>query len=159
MAVEENAQDEEVPQSNEEEPKVVRVDFNPMISYVEMAFGIFAIYSIYYVLGLEVFMIASLSIVIFIIRETYYVYTTYPSGFVRNGSVFNAFHSVAWFVVLAINISAILQFGAPVILPELANFTELSALFILMAFFGTRNIVRMYVPSSKLRDQKSRYPL
>ena len=157
---EEDVKDEEAPQSEEEEPKVVRVDFNPMISYIEMAFGIFIVYSIYYILGIDMFMIASLAIVIFIFRETYYVYTTYPSGFVRKGAVFNAFHSTAWFVVLAINVSSILQFGAPLILPEIANLTELCALFILMAFFGMRNIVRMYVPVSEAKKaQKSPYPL
>ena len=159
MTVEEDANDEEALQSEEEEPKVVRVPFNPMISYIEMAFGIFVVYSIYSLLGLQLFMIASLSIVIFIFRETYFVYTTYPSGFVRNGAVFNSFHSAAWFVVLAINVSTILQFGAPLILPEIANLTELSALFILMAFFGMRNIIRMYVPRSEVTNQKSPYPL
>ena len=145
-------------EDEEEEPKVVRVPFNPMISYVEMAFGIFVLFVTLSLFGYQIFTIVSLFFVVFIYRETHYVFNTYPSGFVKNGAIFNTIHSTGWFLLMVINVYTTAQFGSPLILPEIPNLLDYCALFILMAFFGMRNIIRMYVPAGTVRAKYLKYP-
>jgi len=144
-------------EDEEEEPKVVRIPFNPMISYVEMAFGILILFVTLALFGYEIFTIVSLFFVIFIYRESYYVFRTYPSGFVKNGAIFNSLHSTVWFLIMVINVYTT-QFGSPLILPEITNLLDYCALFILMAFFGMRNIIRMYVPAGTVKAKYLKYP-
>ncbi len=159
LSIDDKENDEvEISIEDEEESNLVRVNFNPMISYVEMAFGIFIIFVTLALFGYEIFTIVSLFFVVFIYRETHYVYRTYPSGFVKKGAIFNSIHSTGWLILMVINVYTTLQFGSPLILPEIANLLDYCALFILMAFFGTRNITRMYVPSDHVRAKYMRYP-
>jgi hypothetical protein len=149
------ADEEQIPEDSsleeiETKPKDdVRRPFNPMKTYIEMAMGIFVTYAILFLVGIELVIMLMLFLVVFIYRETLYVRNNYTYGFVRKVAYFNAFHSTAWFLLLAINGYFILQTGGPIFLPEIPNLTELSPLFVLMAVFGSRNLIQMYKPSKK----------
>jgi hypothetical protein len=136
-------------EESKEAPVAYRRNFNPMKTYFEMAIGIFGAYILLYALGMEFLIMFMLFVLVYIFRETKFILDNYDYGFARKAAVFNAFHSTAWFVVLAINGYTILQFGAPLILPEIDVLTTLSPLFILMAIFGLRNISSMYAPTKK----------
>ncbi|MFW9851261.1 MAG: hypothetical protein ACFFF4_19200 [Candidatus Thorarchaeota archaeon] len=133
--------------------------FNPMRTYFELAILIFVAYSIYYVLGLELLVVVTLAVLIYIFRETYYILDYYSYGFARKAAVFNALHAAAWFVVFAINAFYVLQTGRPLIWPEFESLTQTSPLFVLMALFGSRNIVRMYKPSDQKIQERSPNPV
>ncbi len=129
--------------------------FNPMRTYVELAMLIFVAYGLYYILGLEFLMIVTLAVLIYIFRETYFILDYYSYGFARKAAVFNAVHAAAWFVVFTINAYYVLQTGSPVIWPEFESLTLTSPLFVLMAAFGSRNIIRMYKPSDEMIQEKT----
>jgi hypothetical protein len=116
---------------------------------------IFAAYALYYLLGLEFLVIVTLAVLIYIFRETYFILDYYSYGFARKAAVFNALHAAAWFVVFVINAYYVLQTGAPIIWPEFENLTQTSPLFVLMAAFGSRNIIRMYKPSDEMIQEKT----
>ncbi|MFW9908144.1 MAG: hypothetical protein ACFFEF_06180 [Candidatus Thorarchaeota archaeon] len=133
-----------------------RRPFNPMRTYVEFAVGIFITYAAYYLLGIEFLLITTLAFLVLIFRDTRFILDYYSYGFARKASVFNAIHATAWFAVLAINVFYIIQFGVPLILPELDSLTTTAPLFVLMAAFGSKNIIKMYSPSDDLvRKRKS----
>ncbi|MFW9921586.1 MAG: hypothetical protein ACFFED_18440 [Candidatus Thorarchaeota archaeon] len=133
-----------------------RRPFNPMTTYFEFAAGIFAIYVLYYLLGIEFLVIGTLAVLVFIFRETYYILEFYSYGFARKASIFNALHATAWFIVLAINGFSIMQTGIPAIFPDLESLTLTAPLFVLMAAFGCKNIERMYKPSDEMILAKKR---
>jgi hypothetical protein len=149
------ADEEQIPEDSsseeiEETPKESdRRHFNPMKTYIEMAMGIFVTYTILFLVGIELVIMFMLFLVVFIYRETLYVRNNYTYGFVRKVAYFNALHSTVWFLFLAINGYFILQTGSPIFFPQIPNLTELSPLFVLMAVFGSRNLVQMYAPSKK----------
>ena len=149
------ADEEQIPEdssSEETETKPtedVRRPFNPMKTYIEMAIGIFVTYAILFLVGIVLVIMFMLFLVVFIYRETIYVRNNYTYGFARKVAYFNAFQSTAWFLLLAINGYFILQTGSPIFLPEIPTLTELSPLFVLMAVFGSRNLIQMYAPSRK----------
>ncbi|MDF1540090.1 MAG: hypothetical protein P1Q69_14440 [Candidatus Thorarchaeota archaeon] len=135
-----------------------RRDFNPMKTYFELVILIFGVYALYYILGLEVLIMITLAVLIYIFRETYYILDYYSYGFARKAAVFNALHASAWFIVFAINAYSVLQFGYPLIWPEFESLTQTSPLFVLTSAFGSRNIIRMYKPSDEMildRKKKS----
>jgi len=141
----------------EKVPDDHRRPFNPMRTYFELALVIFGAYALYYILGLEVLIVITLAVLIYIIRETFYVLDYYSYGFARKAAIFNAVHAVAWFVVFVINAYTLMQFGSPLIWPEFVNLTQTSPLFVFTAAFGSRNIVRMYKPSDeKIREKKEK---
>jgi hypothetical protein len=129
--------------------------FNPMRTYFELAILIFAAYGLYYILGLESLVVMTLAVLIYIFRETYFILDFYDYSFARKAAVFNAVHAAAWFVVFVINAYYVLQTGVPIIWPEFTNLTQTSPLFVLMAAFGSRNIVRMYKPSDEMIQEKT----
>jgi hypothetical protein len=126
-----------------------------MRTWVELGALIFVAYGAYYLLGLELLVIVTLGVLIYIFRDTYYILDYYSYGFARKAAVFNALHAAAWFVVFTINAYFILQVGSPIIWPEFTNLTQTSPLFVLAAAFGSRNITKMYKPSEEMIQEKT----
>jgi hypothetical protein len=127
-----------------------RRPFNPMRTYFELAVGIFGVYALYYLLGVESLVISNLAILIFVIRQARFVLQYYSYGFARKASVFNVLYGLGFFVILTINVFTIADTGVPLILPDWDTLTLTCPLFILMAAFGNKNIERMYKPSDEM---------
>ncbi|MGY5853219.1 MAG: hypothetical protein RTU92_06600 [Candidatus Thorarchaeota archaeon] len=140
--------DSDVRHENESttDPKssVVRRPFNPMVSYVEMVALIGAGYGLLMVFSYAGLVAVMLFALILLYRETLYILKHMIYGFARKAAYFNAGHSTAYFIILLVNSYTIMQFGTPLILPEIEQLTFLSPLFVVMGVFGTANIRRMY---------------
>ncbi len=133
-----------------EEKEDFRRPFNPMRTYFELAIGIFAVYALYYFIGLESLVITNLAILIYIIRQSRFILQYYSYGFARKASILNVLYGCGFYVILAINVFTIANTGVPLILPDWDTLTLTAPLFVLMAAFGNRNIERMYKPSDEM---------
>ncbi len=137
--------EEETSDSNEKQTQqIVRTPFNPMHSYVEMIILIGAGYGLTGLFGYSALIAVMLFGLVLLYRETLFVLKHYTYGFARKAAYFNAGHSSIYFVILFINSYAITQTGIPYILPEFDQLTLLCPLFIVMGFYGSANIRRMY---------------
>ncbi len=150
--IENSEEDKQEGSEEQEEPeKEYGRPFNPMKTYIQIAIAIFISYSVLYILGYEFLLMIMLFFLVSILRDTIFVLQTYDHGFARKAAIFNAFHSTAWFLVLAINGYFIILGQTPLILPSIPNLTELAPLFVLMAAFGSKNLMDMYAPKEKPR--------
>ncbi len=140
-----SGQGEEAGESSER-PKVARRPFNPMVTYVYVAAGIFVSYSTFYMLGYEALIVVILFFVIRVMHETSYILRNIRYGLARKAAYFNAGLAIACFVILVVNAYWIMHFDVPLILPEIEGLTLACPLFVMTSVFGSRNIRLMYSP-------------
>ncbi|MFX0108518.1 MAG: hypothetical protein ACFE7R_09560 [Candidatus Hodarchaeota archaeon] len=131
-------------------PPIPRRPFNPMVTYIYVAIGIFVTYGTLYIFGYIAVIILMLALMFRILHETRYILANYTYTWVRRAAYFNALHAFAYFSILVINGFALAQGDVPLILPQIERLTWLSPLFVLLGIFGTTNIRKMYIPSTSL---------
>ncbi len=121
--------------------------FNPLGSYFYIIGLTMAAYAMFYMFGYVLLIIIMLYFQVSIFREVSHILASFGQGFPRKAAYFNAGHSAVFFVILTLNGYTTIQFGLPLILPEIGGLTLACPLFIMMALLGCRNIRSMYVPA------------
>ncbi|TFF91446.1 hypothetical protein EU545_04070 [Candidatus Thorarchaeota archaeon] len=133
-----------------EEQKEIRRPFNPMKTYFFVAAGIIGSYALFYLFGYTVLTVATLFFLMVVFQETRYVYNHLSYRFARGAAYFNAFHALAYFIILSVNGYWIVTYGVPLILPQIQGLTLMAPLIVFMSAFGSRNIRLMYIPDKKV---------
>ncbi len=120
--------------------------FNPIASYFYIIGLTMAAYAMFYMFGYLLLIIIMLYFQVSIFKEVSYILASFDHGFPRKAAYFNAGHSALFFGILTLNGYTILQYGLPLILPEIGGLTLACPLFVMMALLGCRNIRSMYAP-------------
>ncbi|RDE11581.1 MAG: hypothetical protein C4K49_11620 [Candidatus Thorarchaeota archaeon] len=133
-------------QRAEERSAPAKRQFNPIGSYFYIIGLTIAAYAMFYAFGYLILIVVMLYFQVSIFREVSFILASFNYGFPRTAAYFNAGHSAIFFGILTLNGYTIVQYGVPLILPEIGGLTLVCPLFIMMALLGCRNIRSMYVP-------------